>query len=139
MGLERSAMKSYQMTIPHEAPNLNDLNRMQRAAARTKRGDGGYGAVKRVWERYVAIYAANAGIPQGEFDQGAHVKLVILEKNKRRDPDNLCSGATKMILDGLVKCGVLASDGWHGVLSLSYEWAVGGPGVVVVLSSRKVD
>lgn len=125
------------MTIPFAVPNTNDLNRMQRAAARTRRGDGGYGKLKKQWANHVATFSLLAGIPTGKFPQGAHVKLVIVEANKRRDPDNLCSGACKMILDGLVKCGVLKSDGWGGVLSLSFEWMTGDPGVIVVLSDVK--
>lgn len=36
------------------------------------------------------------------------------EPNKKRDKDNVSSFGRKVILDGLVKAGVLDGDGWKG-------------------------
>ena len=36
------------------------------------------------------------------------------EKNHKRDKDNIASGGRKIILDSLVKSGILEGDGWKG-------------------------
>jgi hypothetical protein len=63
----------------------------------------------------------------------------VVERDRRRDPDNFCGGSAKLVLDGLVKCRVLPNDGWGGVLSLSYQWEVGEPCIEVTLSSEPVQ
>ena len=45
------------------------------------------------------------------------VNLVCYEPNARRDPDNVISGARKIILDALQHMGVLAGDGRKYVAS----------------------
>jgi hypothetical protein len=44
-------------------------------------------------------------------------------KDMRTDPDNIAF-ATKFILDGLVAAGVLKSDGWKAVRSLSHGFGL---------------
>jgi len=46
------------------------------------------------------------------------VRFLFFEKNKRRDPDNISSIARKSILDGLVKAGILPTDGWKCIAGL---------------------
>jgi len=47
-----------------------------------------------------------------------------VEKNKRRDPDNIMAGQ-KFIFDGLVTAGILQNDGWSYVKSISHLFEVG--------------
>ena len=56
------------------------------------------------------------------------------EKNKRRDPDNIAAGK-KYILDSLVNCSILKSDGWRHVAGWNDLFVVSKnrPGVEVAL------
>ena len=45
------------------------------------------------------------------------VSLICYEPNRRRDPDNVISGARKVILDALQQMGVLHGDGQKYVSS----------------------
>lgn len=150
-------MTVHRIELPYPAPNLNDLNRNQRAAAykrggidelakigvqkRTRRGKvrkrtfDMYQAIKAQWANLVFAHARIARVPDDAFPEGAHVHIHIVEADRKRDPDNITSGATKLILDGLVKAKVLRTDGWQGVLSLNYSWDVGKPAVIVTLAS----
>lgn len=38
-----------------------------------------------------------------------------VEKNRKRDLDNIAAGGRKLILDSLVDIGVLKNDGWKNV------------------------
>ena len=46
------------------------------------------------------------------------INLVCYEPNARRDPDNVISGARKIVLDALQQMGVLAGDGRKYVSSV---------------------
>lgn len=66
----------------------------------------------------------------------ARVKFHWVEKNQKRDPDNICS-ATKFILDALVTMKILPTDGWRGVTGLAHEFSIDAakPGVRVTLET----
>lgn len=117
--------------IPCRAPNLNDLIRAH------GRSRFAYDALKKKWADMVALVVrplcivSLRGVP-------VSVHLEFVEPNQRRDPDNLCGAASKLILDGLVKAGVLDGDGWKHITGLSFSWRVGNPaGVRVVLTPRE--
>lgn len=146
-------MSEQTLYIPHQAPNLNDLIRLKAESAayrerrkaielirRTGRGRkrqprDRYGALKAQWATIVLAYVREQRIkPVG----AAHVEFTIIETDRRRDPDNVCSASAKFLLDGLVKCGVLKTDGWAGVLSLSFAWELGmAPGIRVTLRTEE--
>lgn len=132
------------LTIPFRAPNLNDLLRLKAgsAAARSRRsaphtsrrGYDGYAEVKAQWAAIVRAYALNQRIQPVE---SANVHFLILETDRRRDPDGLCSATSKFVLDGLVKCGVLPGDGWRCINGLSFSWGLAElASVVVTLASE---
>lgn len=57
-------------------------------------------------------------------------------KNKRRDPDNIASGA-KFVFDALQKSGILQNDGWGQVAEIHHYFEVSDtPGVHVLAHSR---
>lgn len=118
-------MKVATLCIPGRLPGLNEL--MLDRGSRIR--------VKAKWCKTVALIARTSCTPR--FDRGAYVHIECVEPNRKRDPDGVCSGAAKVVLDGLVKCGVLAGDGWGHILGLSYSWRVDAaePCVVVTLSS----
>lgn len=47
-----------------------------------------------------------------------------VEKDRRRDKDNISSFGRKVIQDGLVKAKVLRNDGWNEIASYSDHFAV---------------
>lgn len=143
------------LTLPYAAPNLNDLIRAtndassRRGAARYRakvlrkhpipgRLSGGrdlYTEAKAQWATRVHAHSLEQRL--APFPAGAHIAFTIVETTRRRDPDNLCSGVAKLVLDGLVRCGVLRTDGWEDVLSLRFAWKTGTrPCVVVTLSEE---
>jgi hypothetical protein len=142
--------------LPYIAPNLNDLLEGKGEAAlfarirRVRKQNGqryypgqrplrdGYHATKSQWNTRVNAHVRRLRIAPGQFPRGAHVWFHIVERDERRDPDNFCGGSTKLVLDGLVRSGILPTDSWKGVLSLSYTWDVSKrPGVLVTLSDAR--
>lgn len=47
-----------------------------------------------------------------------------MEKNKRRDLDNISSFGRKVIQDALVNCHVLKNDGWEQICGFSDEFRI---------------
>lgn len=66
----------------------------------------------------------------------AAVTIHVVEPDTRRDPDGVCAGAAKLILDCLQEAGVLENDGWAQVASLHFLWSVNAddPGCWVSLT-----
>lgn len=117
-----------ELWIPHRAPNLNDLIRA------SERHHHAYDKLKKQWAELVLVSCCGFGDPLGRCS--VHFELV--EQNTRRDPDNIASGTAKLVLDGLVKAGVLEGDGWRHIAGLSFSWRVGSPvGVRVVLTETE--
>ena len=91
------------LVIPGKLPNLNDII----AAAKVKHGPNSYPSMKRSWTEVIAMLARNQMEPiKGRVD----IVIRSYEPDKRRDPDNVCAGAFKFILDGLVKAGIIETD-----------------------------
>jgi Holliday junction resolvase RusA-like endonuclease len=91
-----------ELWIPGPLPGVNELL----AAAKSGRGKGNaYSRLKADWGQSVWAHAKQARLRK--VDGPAHISFVWREKNKRRDLDNISGGGQKLILDGLVKAGVL--------------------------------
>ncbi len=45
-------------------------------------------------------------------------------KDRRRDPDNIRSIGSKFVIDGLVKAGVLADDGWRNIVGFKDHFQI---------------
>lgn len=108
------------------------------AAAKTGRGRfNGYARLKAQWSNDVFLLAkANRLKPWDKMANGpAEIEFQWRERGRRRDFDNIAAGA-KFVLDGLVKAGVLAGDGWSHVWSITHWFGVDAkrPGVLVRLS-----
>ena len=52
------------------------------------------------------------------------MRYLWVEKNRRRDKDNISSFGRKVIQDALVKMGVLRNDGWENIEGFSDNFAV---------------
>lgn len=111
-------------------PGMNELV----AAAKGAGGRGYlYAVMKREWTDAVCMLAKAARLPKFTC---VLMHFQWREKGRRRDPDNIAAGGRKLVLDGLVKAGVLPGDGWKHVASWtdSFITPPGGPyGVLVTL------
>jgi hypothetical protein len=98
--------------VPGKLPGLNELIGAAKGAGGTGRA---YSRLKRNWTE--AVWALAKAARLAPYDPGARVYMgfVWYEADRRRDMDNIAAGGRKLILDGLVKAGVLATDGWGGV------------------------
>jgi len=126
--------------IPGQLPGLNELI----AAAKGAGGRGArYAKLKRTYTELVLAYAQNAGIHRPcPFERPVVLSFDWIEKDRRRDPDNVAAGGRKLILDGLVIAGVIKGDGWRWIRSWYDRWQVAdevvsgkGPGVGVTITA----
>lgn len=75
-----------------------------------------YTEVKARWTSMIRAWAKQRGF---EVLPGCwHFTYLFVEENAKRDPDNIASGAVKIINDGLVKGEFLENDGWGQVRSI---------------------
>ncbi len=119
-------MIKFNFFIPGRLPGMNEIideargNKFASAVQKTKytklivdvvrltfRNYGAYNLMDKVW-----------------------ISFTWVEKDKRRDPDNLVAGK-KFIMDGLVRSGLLENDGWNQIAGFTDTWKVGEPGVWV--------
>jgi len=111
--------------IPGPLPGRNEAE----AAARSNR----YKAAKMKHDWTLHCQCAVCGNCK-PFDR-VKVNLIWVEKNRRRDPDNIMGGI-KYVLDGIVNAGILKNDGWKQIASIENKFETGiNPGVWVTLES----
>lgn len=124
-----------ELWIPGPLPGLNEL---LAAAGGSGGRRAGYARIKRQWTETVWALARNAGIHRpGPFESQVEIDFEWMERDRRRDPDNVAAGGRKLALDGLVKAGVLMGDGWKHVHGWTDKFFVGSvPGVNVTIRER---
>ena len=106
------------ITSPYFVAGLISYNNEIIKAAKIKHGPNSYPSVKRSWTEVIAMLARNQMEPiKGRVD----IVIRSYEPDKRRDPDNVCAGAFKFILDGLVKAGIIETDSQKVINSMSFE------------------
>lgn len=101
---------------------------------RTSKRWNGYANMKRQWGEAIYWQAVRELKPM----HVAHVHYIWIEKDHRRDPDNFTAGGRKIILDSLVRAGILPDDSMKHILSQSDVWEVdpARAGVIVRLEVR---
>jgi len=117
--------------IPGPLPGMNELI----AAAKGFGGTGrGYSNMKRDWTDRVALYAKAEKLRT--LLPPVMLRFRWVEKARRRDPDNIAAGGRKLVLDGLVKAGVIGGDGWTQIAGWidTFEVDRDNPGVEVSLA-----
>ena len=97
--------KTYKFTIPGRLPGYNDLN--------GKSYLSNYN-VKQYAMEAVSTYARQACIRP--FTSPVSIRVYCYEKDKRRDPDNIVSGAYKCVYDALKNMGIIKGDGWKYIV-----------------------
>ena len=62
------------------------------------------------------------------------------ELDDTRDPDNLVAGGRKIILDALVKAGILPDDGWEHIVGWRDQWRLVAtkPGVLITMDEQSL-
>jgi Holliday junction resolvase RusA-like endonuclease len=116
--------------IPGPLPGLNELL----AAAKSGHGRGNaYARLKADWMQSVWAHAKAAHLKP--MATPVRIGFLWVEKDRRRDPDNVAGGGRKLVLDGLVKAGVISDDGADEIRSWTDTFAVDkkAPGVRVEL------
>jgi hypothetical protein len=132
--------RSQTLWFPGSLPGLNEL-----IAARISTGPS-RGRHKKWWNQYselkrkceeqlgLAILACKLKpVTSGVF----HYHFAYADK--RRNPDNIAAGATKFIMDALVKRGIIKNDGWAEVLGLIHTFSIDRekPGIRLTIYSPK--
>ncbi len=84
-----------------------------------------YAKEKRKWSTLVALYAREQNFKV--ITEPAHFEFELWEPNRKRDPDNMCFGAAKFLLDALQDAKLLENDSWNWVQSLVFTWKQQAP------------
>ena len=109
--------KSRKIILPMTIPGLNDYI----TAERSHRQSGA--AMKRKWQRDVAMVMRRQ--LRRPLREPVIMRYTWVEKNQRRDKDNISSFGRKVIQDALVKdLKALRNDGWANIDSFSDRFMV---------------
>lgn len=116
------------ITLPFQLPGLNEYVNAERSNRHTA------AKMKKDWEGRIALFLRTQCREQ--FEKPVKLHFIWVEPNRRRDKDNI-AWAKKLILDTLVREGILAGDGWAHVEGFRDEFLVGNPGVIITI--REVE
>ena len=99
------------LVIPLTFPGLNDYIN----AERTHRQKAA--KMKKQYQDAVMLCIRSQRLPT--FDGPVYMYYTWVEKDRRRDKDNIAAFGRKVIQDALVKDGVLKNDGWANIVGFS--------------------
>lgn len=105
------------LTIPFTLPGLNDYI----AAERKHRQKGA--EMKRQWQQAVKL-ALKRQLRGRRLREPVVMGYTWVEKDRRRDKDNLSSFGRKVIQDALVELGALRNDGWINIEGFTDKFQV---------------
>lgn len=80
-----------------------------------------YNALKQRYYGQIRTLCQAKGVP--ELGPG-HWTFLFIEPDRRRDPDNICSGGIKLLFDSFVGAGVMKGDSWAHVLGFRGFWGL---------------
>lgn len=98
----------HKLTIPGRLPGLNEYTN----ACRT---DSKAGAKMKQEAQEAVMWQILSQIRRIKFTGPVFLLFTFVEKDRRRDRDNVSSFARKVIQDALVKCQTIKDDGWDYV------------------------
>lgn len=104
------------LIIPFSLPGLNEYIDAERA--HRQKGAN----LKRETQRAVEL-ALRRQI-RGRWDRPVVMHYIWVEKDRRRDKDNISSFGRKVIQDALVHMGVLHNDGWSNIERFTDDFRV---------------
>lgn len=110
-------LKKYKIVIPGRLPGLNDyihaMNHNRHNGADMKRE-----------HMNDVMWIIRSQMGTRKIKRPVYVRFLWVEKDKRRDRDNISAFGRKVILDALVALGTIKDDGWDYVTGLSDRYAV---------------
>jgi Holliday junction resolvase RusA-like endonuclease len=80
-----------------------------------------YNYLKKTWNKRILLAIKKAGIKPVEK---CYLSLTWVQKNKRRDPDNLAA-FIKFLLDGMQHAGIIKNDGWNQIEGWENGFVIG--------------
>lgn len=104
------------IVIPFTLPGLNDYIDAERVHRQKA------AKMKRYWQEAV-ILAVRRQIRRG-IPEPCYMHYCWIERDRRRDKDNISSFGRKVIQDALVQMKALRNDGWNNIEGFSDEFAV---------------
>lgn len=107
----------YRLVISGSLPGLNDFI----GAVNANRHKGN--ALKRDAELQVS-FAIRSQLRGVKITKPVVMRYMWVEKDRRRDLDNISSYGRKVIQDALVKCHILKNDGWNEIIGFSDSFVV---------------
>lgn len=115
------------LVIPLIFPGLNDYINAERSHRQKA------AKMKKEYQDAVMLCIRSQRLPT--FDGPVYMYYTWVEKDRRRDKDNIAAFGRKVIQDALVKAGVLKNDGWANITGFSDAFSVdkGEPRVEVIL------
>lgn len=122
----------YLLIIPGRLNNLNDFIRADKAS-RYKGGD-----MKAANQEIVSVYIREC-LKGVKIRKKVFMEYLWVERDKRRDLDNVSSFGRKVIQDALVKEGVLVNDGWAHISGFSDTFRVDAERPRIEVLIREVE
>ena len=103
--------------VPLTLPGLNDII-LARSQSRTFKRKGKTIRVdnyQKLKKEYESLIVSAINLAKIKPVKKGYFIFNWIEKNKKRDPDNIAAGGRKFIFDSLVAAGILETDGWKSV------------------------
>lgn len=116
------------LIIPGKLPGMNEYI----SAERTNRYEAA--AMKREAEKLV-IFAARSSLRGWKAKGPVMMHYLWVEKDRKRDKDNISGYGRKIIQDSLVKAKFLRNDGWNDIVGFTDSFGVdkGNPHIEVII------
>ena len=109
--------KTYTLVISGKLPTLNEYINAERTSKYLA------AKMKKEAQDHIGWHVLNQ-LKYVKIDKPVHIFFDWHAPNRKTDPDNISSYGRKLILDALVGCGVLKSDGWKQIKSFTDCFAV---------------
>ena len=121
-----------EFTITGRLPGINDYVNAERA--HRLKGN----RMKRDSEDDVITAILIRGLKSHRLKTPVKIEYKFVEKDRRRDKDNISGFAHKVVQDALVKTGLLNNDGWDEIDSYADMFAVdkGNPRIEIKIYER---
>lgn len=119
------------LTIEGRLPGLNEILDASRANYRI-------GNALKQQAQNAVMWHIRRQLRGVKYSKPVHLSYTFYEPNRKRDKDNIASGAHKVVQDALVKMGVLQGDGWRHIEGFEDSFAVDKYDPRIVVEIREV-
>ena len=116
--MKKAKLKNEQrLFIPLTLPGLNDII-LARSQSKTFRRKGKTIRVdnyQKLKKEYESLIISTINLARIKPVERAYFIFTWMERNKKRDPDNIAGGGRKLLMDSLVSAKIIPTDGWKHV------------------------